>query len=41
VERFFEDRSAAVAALAGVARNEDPAHGPSSERAGFEATHGT
>jgi len=26
---------------AGAARNEDPAHGPSSEHASFEATHGT
>jgi tRNA-dihydrouridine synthase len=41
VERFFEGRSAVVAAPAGAARNEDPAHGPSSERAGFEAAHGT
>jgi len=50
VERFFVDRftvakiegrSAVVAAPAGAARNEDPAHGPSIERAGFEAAHGT
>jgi len=41
VERFFEGRSAVVAAPAGAARNEDPAHGPSSDRAGFEAAHGT
>src|SRR5882672_689297 len=41
VERFFEGRSAVVAAPVGAARIEDPAHGPSSEHAGFEATHGT
>jgi tRNA-dihydrouridine synthase len=41
VERFFGGRSAVVAAPAGAARIEDPAHGPASEHASFEATHGT
>ena len=42
VERFFEDRAAAVVdpGPAGVARNEDPAHGPN-QHVRLEATLGT
>jgi nifR3 family TIM-barrel protein len=45
VDRFpvaqKEDRSVAVANPVGVARKEDPAHGPSEQHVGWKSAHGT